>query len=244
MHKLALFVLLQTEPAKQVDVWSTILEAGPVVKVVLLLLFAMWLVCLFIVGAKGIRLFMAASASRKFLNTFWEGEDGGGWTTERLETVYAGVKQYANSPVAMVFRAGYVELARVMGAPSSNPGDDVENVERALKRSSNNELTRMENQLPILATIGSTGPFIGLFGTVWGIMTAFMDIVNQNTAGLTAVAQPIAEALIATAIGLVAAIPSVMAYNFFIRRIRVLESEIEAFSNDYLNIVKRHFLRN
>jgi biopolymer transport protein TolQ len=96
--------------------------------------------------------------------------------------------------------------------------------------------------LPFLATTASTAPFIGLFGTVWGIMNSFLSIHASASSGLDVVAPGIAEALIATAIGLVAASPAVMAYNFFIRRIRVLESEIESFSSDYLNIVRRHFL--
>jgi len=96
--------------------------------------------------------------------------------------------------------------------------------------------------VPFLATTGSTAPFVGLFGTVWGIMNSFIGIGSQHNASLDVVAPGIAEALIATAIGLVAAIPAVMAYNYFIRRITVLESEMESFSNDYLNIVRRHFL--
>jgi biopolymer transport protein TolQ len=93
-----------------------------------------------------------------------------------------------------------------------------------------------------LATTGSAAPFIGLFGTVWGIMNSFRNIGAKGTANLTTVAPGIAEALIATAIGLIAAIPAVMAYNYFVRRIRVLSSEMESFQNEFLNIVKRHFL--
>jgi biopolymer transport protein TolQ len=100
----------------------------------------------------------------------------------------------------------------------------------------------MESMVPFLATTGSTAPFVGLFGTVWGIMNSFINIGAQKNASLDVVAPDIAEALIATAIGLAAAIPAVMAYNFFVRKINVLSSEMENFSNDYLNIVRRHFL--
>jgi biopolymer transport protein TolQ len=94
-----------------------------------------------------------------------------------------------------------------------------------------------------LATVGSTAPFIGLFGTVWGIMKAFRDIGRMGSANLATVAPGISEALIATAVGLAAAIPAVIAYNFFLSRIRVLTTEMETFSSDFLNIVKRHFFR-
>jgi biopolymer transport protein TolQ len=94
-----------------------------------------------------------------------------------------------------------------------------------------------------LATTGSAAPFIGLFGTVWGIMNSFREIGAMKSATIAVVAPGIAEALIATAIGLVAAIPAVMAYNYFVRRIRVLVSEMETFEQDYLNIIRRHFLK-
>jgi biopolymer transport protein TolQ len=96
--------------------------------------------------------------------------------------------------------------------------------------------------VPFLATTGSTAPFVGLFGTVWGLMNSFISIGAQKSASLNVVAPGIAEALIATAIGLAAAIPAVMAYNYFVRRINVLSAEMDAFSSDYLNIVRRHFL--
>lgn len=133
-----------------------------------------------------------------------------------------------------------------MGSAGPHPGAstaDIENVERALRRTAGNEMTALETLLPFLATTGSVAPFIGLFGTVWGIMQSFISIHGHGSASLDVVAPGIAEALIATAIGLVAAIPAVMAYNYFLRRIRVLESEIESFGYDYLNIVRRHFLR-
>ena len=174
---------------------------------------------------------------------FWGGEEGSNWTTERLETFYSQIRTYDGSPVAAVFRAGYVELARVMGSASPTDQGDIENVERALSRSATSEMTTIEALLPFLATTGSTAPFIGLFGTVWGIMNSFMAIGAQKSASLDVVAPGIAEALIATAIGLLAAIPAVMAYNYFIRKIQVLESELDAFEKDYLNIVRRHFLR-
>ena len=120
---------------------------------------------------------------------------------------------------------------------------DIGNVERALRRATTAEITHLESLVPFLATTGSTAPFVGLFGTVVGIMLSFKQIQAQGAAGMDVVSQGISEALIATAIGLLAAIPSVIAYNFFLRRIRVLSSEMENFSSDFLNIVKRHFFK-
>ncbi|MEM6954330.1 MAG: protein TolQ [Myxococcota bacterium] len=230
------------ETPPTLDPFELILEASGVVQAVMAILAIMGIVCLFIMGAKLVRLMQATGSSRRFLAAFWS-DDAGAWTTERLEGLYAQVRSYDASPVAAVFRAGYVELARVMGSASPTDHGDIENVERALTRSATSEMTSLEALLPFLATTGSTAPFIGLFGTVWGIMNSFMSIGAQKSASLDVVAPGIAEALIATAIGLVAAIPAVMAYNYFIRKIQVLENELNAFTKDYLNIVRRHFLR-
>ena len=146
-----------------------------------------------------------------------------------------------------MFVAGYTELAKL--ASDENLKDDREgnlaNIERALRRAQTVETTKLESMVPFLATTGSAAPFIGLFGTVIGILFAFLEIAEarRRAATLKIVGPHIAEALFATAIGLVAAIPAVMAYNYFMRRIRVLRSEMETFEQDYLNIIKRHFLR-
>lgn len=229
--------------AATLDPIKLIMDASFTVQMVMFILVMMGVICIFIMGAKAVRLRQATTTSRRFLAAFWGGEEGPNWTTERLETLYAQVRSYDGSPVAAVFRAGYVELARVMGSASPTDQGDIENVERALSRSATSEMTTLEALLPFLATTGSTAPFIGLFGTVWGIMNSFMAIGAQKSASLDVVAPGIAEALIATAIGLLAAIPAVMAYNYFIRKIQVLESELAAFEKDYLNIVRRHFLR-
>ena len=233
----------EAEAPPQLDPMQLIMEASTVVQFVMGVLVLMGTACIFIMGAKLFRLMQATSTSRRFLTAFW-GDRAEDWTTERLEGLYAQVRSYEGSPVAAVFRAGYVELARVMGSASPTDQGDIDNVERALERTTTSEMTKLETMLPFLATTGSTAPFIGLFGTVWGIMNSFMSIGAQKSASLDVVAPGIAEALIATAIGLVAAIPAVMAYNYFVRRIQVLEAELAAFNKDYLNIVRRHFLRN
>jgi biopolymer transport protein TolQ len=242
-------VLLQAAPAAQaaepvaLDPWQLMLDATPVVKIVMVLLVVMSVVCWFIMGAKWVRVFQATRHSRRFLDLFWAQEGNAPWAAERLEAIYGQIRQVGGSPLAKVFHAGYVELARLMSGGNTHIGEAaLENVERALHRARVTEMTKLESSLPFLATTGSTGPFIGLFGTVWGIMHSFLNIGAEQSASLAVVAPGIAEALIATAIGLVAAIPAVAAYNYFLRKLRVLESEVETFSSDYLNIVKRHFL--
>ncbi len=228
---------------EKLNVWQLVLGASPVVMIVMVLLAAMSVSCWFIIGSKLARFGQAGGATRRFLVRFWEGEAHTPWSAERLEAIYAELRRYSRSPVSSMFKAGYVELARIASGDSP-AGGNLDNVERALRRSKNNQLTRLENQVPFLATTGSTAPFVGLFGTVWGIMNSFIQLRNrEGGATLDAVAPGIAEALIATAIGLLAAIPAVMAYNYFIRRLRVLESEMDAFASDYLNIIRRHFLK-
>ncbi|MBN1653314.1 MAG: protein TolQ [Deltaproteobacteria bacterium] len=236
------------QQGQKLNPWELALNASPVVMAVLITLIVMSVICWFIIGAKLVRLQQATRESADFLDEFWNPELGNRWTTERIEEIYGILHRMRRSPVANVFRAGYVELARVLGSIQSSSGKnghytgDIDNVARALSRAIKSESTNLQNMVPFLATTGSTAPFVGLFGTVWGIMNSFINIGSQRNASLDVVAPGIAEALIATAIGLVAAIPAVMAYNYFIRRISVLEGEMESFSNDYLNIVRRHFL--
>jgi biopolymer transport protein TolQ len=118
-----------------------------------------------------------------------------------------------------------------------------DNVQRALRRAIATEMTRMTQMIPFLATTGNTAPFIGLFGTVWGIMNSFVGIGQMGSANLAVVAPGISEALVATAAGLAAAIPAVIAFNFFMSKIRVVESELQSFSADFLNIIERDILR-
>jgi len=117
------------------------------------------------------------------------------------------------------------------------------NVNRALRRATNTEMTRLTQMVPFLATTGNTTPFIGLFGTVWGIMNSFSGIGQRGSASLAVVAPGISEALVATAAGLAAAIPAVIAFNFFMNKIRIVESEMQSFSADFLNIIERDILR-
>jgi len=216
-------------------------EASPIVKGVIGLLFLFILACVFIIIYKFVQIRRARHQTQKFLDAFWE--------SKRLDEIYSAAETFHRSPISQLFRAGYIELSKLKGAMGKDSAadethtGDIGNVERALRRASTSEITNLENMVPFLATTGSTAPFVGLFGTVIGIMISFMKISAEGSAGMEVVSQGISEALIATAIGLLAAIPAVIAYNHFLRQIRVLSSEMENFSADFLNIVKRHFLK-
>jgi biopolymer transport protein TolQ len=239
-----------TASSGKLDPLQLVLSASPVVMMVMMLLSGMSLVCWFIIGAKFVSLSRATRESAAFLRQFWDPEQGNVWNVKRLEALYASLGRKQRSPLANVYHAAYVELARVLGgdrpsmvAPGQKHyGGDIDNIARALRRATQSEVTNLEAMVPFLATTGSTAPFVGLFGTVWGIMNSFISIGAQKNASLDVVAPGIAEALIATAIGLAAAIPAVMAYNYFVRRINVLSGEMDSFSSDMLNIVRRHFL--
>ncbi len=214
----------------------------PVVVLVLFLLLAMSAACWGIIYYKWRNLRRAQEQSVEFLEAFWN--------SKRLDAIYQVSENLQNSPISQVFRAGYIELSKLKKTQAEGTSTGamydamggIENVERSLRRASLSEVTSMESLVPFLATTGSAAPFIGLFGTVIGIMKAFIEI-RPGTATLEAVGPGISHALIATAVGLFAAIPAVMAYNYFVRRVKVLYNEMDNFSSDFLNIVKRHFLK-
>jgi biopolymer transport protein TolQ len=231
------------------SVVDLVLYSGPVVKVVLLILLFFSILSWAIIFSKLRLIQRADKESRTFLRIFWEGK--------QLSSIFIEAKKLRYSPTAEVFRAGYVELNKLSQAKSSSEssrsiGDPtalniemsgVDNISRAMRQASTSELTKLERALGFLATTGSTTPFIGLFGTVWGIMDAFRGIGMRGSATLAVVAPGISEALIATAAGLAAAIPAVVAYNYYINRIKVLSAEMENFSAELLNIIERHFLK-
>ena len=193
-----------------------------------------------IIVRKYAQLRIAQHSSTSFLESFWQ--------SRRLDAIYQSSEKTAASPISQVFRAGYVELSKLQnpgqeGSAMSSQLGGIENVERALHRAQTAELTNLERSISFLGTTASAAPFVGLFGTVWGIMNAFSEIYAQGNANLATVAQPISRALIATAFGLFAAIPAVVAYNSFASRIKVLDSEMQLFISDFLNIVKRHFFK-
>src|ERR1043165_3700909 len=224
--------------AAKLDIPRLFNQAHWIVQLVMGLLAVMFVIGLYIIIYKWLYIGRAKGESDRFIEAFWKSRD--------IEQIYKQAQSLRNSPISQMFIAGYTELAKLHSDEQLK--DDREgnlaNIERALRRAQTHETTKLESMVPFLATTGSAAPFIGLFGTVIGIMFAFVEISDsQGAATLKVVGPHIAEALFATAIGLVAAIPAVMAYNFFARRIRVLRSEMDTFEQDYLNIIKRHFLR-
>lgn len=214
-----------------------ITHSGPIGLVVLLLLLGFSLVSWAIIFYKWWSLRKAQKASANFIDLFWK--------VRRFDEVFERSKRLEDSPLSRVFQSGYQEWMKVnktenAESASSVSTHGVENVEHALRRASTSEMNELEKMVPFLATVGSTSPFIGLFGTVVGIMNSFHEIGSQGSASLATVAPGIAEALVATAAGLLAAIPAVMAYNYFSVRLRSIGSEMDTFSSDFLTVVKRY----
>lgn len=227
-------------------------NSGFVVLTVLVLLLLFSVACWAIIFIKFRYIRRSFSESADFMDFFWKSRD--------FSDAFARSKQMQNSPIARVFRVGYVELRKMTQsvAPSGNAPAGaaaespfigskfvgIDNVKRALRRAINTEVTRVTQLVPFLATTGNTTPFIGLFGTVWGIMNSFHGIGQRGSASLAVVAPGISEALVATAAGLAAAIPAVIAFNYFMQKIRILETELHSFADDFLNIVERDILRH
>lgn len=214
---------------------------GPVVLAVLWLLIGCSASAWGITFYKLAQIRRARKQSERFVEVFWD--------SNSLSNINTASLEFKQSPVAQVFRAGYQELVRLTrGKRGDDESSETElggsaNVERAMRRATNQEVTKLERALTFLATIASTAPFIGLFGTVWGIMNAFRGLSTAQSSSIQAVAPGISEALIATAVGLAAAIPAVVAFNHFNREVRVLHADMDNFSSEFLNIAERHFLK-
>ena len=225
-----------------IGVVDLVLNAGPVAKFVLIVLGIFSVACWALIVEKWWQLRRVKKETLRFLRIFREGR--------RFSVIYSAAKKYPDSPLAQLYVAAYQEIA------GTNPvaemvdhilddqedglnADRLDAVERAMRRAAAVEIPRMERYLPFLATTASTAPFIGLFGTVWGVMDSFRGIGAQGSASLAVVAPGISEALIATAAGLGAAIPAVIAYNFFVNRVKHWVSEMEGFSLDLLNLLIR-----
>ncbi len=224
------------------DVIKMFLDAGLVVKLVMFILIGFSITCWTIIFFK-LRFFRYAKLETAyFLDLFWDATE--------LTSIYKEAKDLLYSPVAQMFVRGYTELLRLKklkgdgNSFAQGMSSISETVERALRRATVHENSRMEKALAFLATTGNTAPFIGLFGTVWGIMTSFMSITQKGSASLAVVGGGIAEALIATAVGLLAAIPAVIAYNYFNSKAAELGAEMEIFSADFLSLVVRQTLKS
>ncbi|MGQ9745139.1 MAG: protein TolQ [Dissulfurimicrobium sp.] len=221
------------------SILSIILEAGPIVQMVLLLLISLSLLSWTIIIVKFKRFRQARRLNEEFEELFWD--------MQNLGQLYSHAKRMDDAPMAGVFLAGYEELRRLQESIKGRdaaPGPRVwiESLERSLNKGIQKEITMMENGIPFLATIGNSAPFIGLFGTVWGIMRSFHSIGLQGSASLATVAPGISEALIATAVGLSVAIPAVIAFNIFMGSLARIESTLQGFSSDFINAVERKLL--
>jgi len=237
-------------PAK-IDILHMILNAGLMVQFVLLLLLFFSATSWAIMIMKYRYIKTAVLQSSEFIDFFWK--------SRNLSNAFSKAKMLQGSPVARIFRVGYVELKKsgrfnepaesgsvnpseTQGASLGSRFTGIGNVKRAMRRAINAETIRMTRMLPFLATTGNTTPFIGLFGTVWGIMNSFHGIGLRGSASLAVVAPGISEALIATAAGLAAAIPAVIAFNHFMQKIRIVESELQNFAADFLNVIERDII--
>jgi biopolymer transport protein TolQ len=220
-----------------------VLESGPVSLAVLLILLAFSLVSWAIIFSKWTTLRRAESHSQAFLEVFRR--------SKKFSEVHSVCHQLRTSPLVGLFLAGYNELNyQIKGksgksAEASDPGGSgiasMESVARSLVRASNGEVMKLEQRLSFLATTGSATPFIGLFGTVWGIMNAFQNIGAVQSANISVVAPGVSEALIATAAGLAAAIPAVIFYNYFLNWVKRMSTQMDDFSLEFINIVERNF---
>lgn len=217
-----------------------ILHAGIVVQSVLGLLMLLSLISWMIIFSK-LRIYGKSRREAKaFSKIFWNGSD--------MDTILTTVTQdFPNSPLPNIFQAGYREFMRnrreavsQQGSGKIIAGGGIDGVRRALDAALSREMEKLSRHLSFLATVGSTAPFIGLFGTVWGIVNAFQGIALSKNTSLVAVAPGIAEALVATAFGLVAAIPAVVAYNKFTADLKRLAANMEQFSSEFLNIIARY----
>lgn len=212
---------------ERLDPMQLVLHASIPVKLVIVILVAFSLLCWIVIFAKALHLNRARGDSDRFIKAF----DSAGSLDALAQQ---GLSGFRGSPYARIFATGYDEMVRLTKGVRGQRLDDAQatHVDSITRRAAASEVTHLESWMSLLGTIGSTSPFIGLFGTVYGIMDAFLSIGNQQSANLPVVAPKIAEALIATAIGLVAAIPAVMAYNYFARRVGELSDVMDAFASD------------
>lgn len=230
---------MPTSDALGSGVLELVLNAGPVAKVVLAILLLFSIVSWALIVEKWWQMRRVRRQTLGFVKVFREGR--------RPSLVHSAARKYRDSPLAQLYAAAYTEISGVPDVLDSvvDDGEDglsterLDSVHRAMRRAAGLEIAQLERYLPFLATTASATPFIGLFGTVWGIMSSFHGISTQGSASLAVVAPGISEALIATAAGLAAAIPAVIGYNYFLNRVRHWATEMDGFILDLLNVLSR-----
>ncbi len=216
--------------------------AGPMVKLVMATLLFFSVISWSIILLKQLLYTRSRRASDAFLDRFW--------SCKTLAEAFEAAQEHVLSPEAAVFVSGYNEMQKISSARARQAGSEtlesqlatMENLKRAVRKAQLIESERFGRSLSFLATTGSATPFIGLFGTVWGIMTSFQDIGLRGSASLAVVAPGISEALVATAAGLAVAIPAVIFYNYFSGKQTDVETDVENFTTDFLNLIERDIL--
>ncbi len=217
----------------ELQIWHLILDAGPMVLAVLAILLVASLASWMIIFRKRQGLKRAEKEANAFEERFWAGTD--------LNHLYDGISagHRVTRGMERIFEAGMGDFNRMHQHGGMSPEQLVEGAQRSMRIALTRETEELENHLNFLATVGSTSPYIGLFGTVWGIMNSFQQLANVNQATIAMVAPGISEALIATAMGLFAAIPAVIAYNRYSNQVDRLEVRYDNFKEEFSNILQR-----
>ena len=221
---------------ENLSILSLILNASVLVQLVMLLLFIASVISWIMIVQRGIYLRNAENSFKHFEDTFWSGVD--------LNNLYHELSQEAqvnggNQGIENVFRAGFREFTRLTDGQSADPEAVMEGTDRAMRVALSREEEALSTHLPFLASVASVSPYIGLFGTVWGIMNSFRGLATVNQASLSVVAPGISEALVATAIGLFAAIPAVIAYNRYAALVEVSVNRFDAFTDEFSGLLYR-----
>jgi len=218
--------------------YHMILQTGPMAKLVLFILTLMSIFSWAVIINRWLVFRKAKMQGRGFLEVFWKSAD--------FKFIFSEARSYVQSPLSLIFQEALMELKKWVrkGPKLSEPEKNAlfENVTETMRKTAYTEFLRLRQGLTFLATVGNTAPFVGLFGTVWGIMRAFHDIGLRGSASLADVAPGISEALIATAFGLGAAIPAVVGYNYFTQLLMEQRTEMESFMTDFLNRIRRRYL--
>jgi biopolymer transport protein TolQ len=218
---------------QDLSIFELVVHASLVVKLVMALLTAVSLTSWYWIFRKAFAIRDARVKTEKFEREFWSGGDLGNLYQSAVND------RHHSGALERVFEAGFREFARLRGQKSLDPGTIIDGVRRGMRATYQREIDDLESHLAFLASVGSVSPYVGLFGTVWGIMHAFRGLANVSSATLAAVAPGIAEALVATAIGLFAAIPAVVAYNRFAHDVDRLSVRFESFIEEFSNILQR-----
>ncbi|NNC22952.1 protein TolQ [Salinisphaera sp. USBA-960] len=221
------------EVATDFSVWGLIVQASVFVKLILLILLTASVASWVVIFSKRRTIKLAIDEMEDFEDRFWTGGN--------IKDIYAETMAENDQPQGMsaLFKVGYEQLSRQRNAQDVLPADIVSSVQRAMRVTLSREMQRFESGVAMLATVGSVSPYVGLFGTVWGIISAFNGLSEMERASLSMVAPGISEALVATAMGLFAAIPAVVAYNYLTNRLEYLENRLETFTEEMTGIVER-----